>query len=147
MNNMEHDFIEGTAGNCKNCKNCKCHPLHTAVIILLLGILATVIYVAYMLPKIVRSEVQREPALKAGGVSNYERILNEVYNTPEYQKMMTQQLEQALTQNKAMMEMYSQQQNSGDVLEEPTQEDGAALSGAEALSGETPTVVDTGVAK
>ena len=30
-----------------------------------LGILAVVIYVAYMLPKIVRSEVQREPALKA----------------------------------------------------------------------------------
>lgn len=141
---MEHDFIDETAGNCRNCKNCKCHPLHTAAIILLLGILAVVIYVAYMLPKIVRSEVQREPALKAWGVANYERILNEVYNTPEYQKMMTQQLEQALTQNKAMMEMYSQQQNSGDVSGEPTQQDSTALSGAEALSGDT--VVNTGVA-
>lgn len=75
-----------------------------------------------MLPKIVRSEVSREPALKAWGVENYERILSEVYDTPEYKQMMTEQLEQALVQNKAMMEMYSQQGTIEDPAVEPAVE-------------------------
>lgn len=139
MNTMEHDFIEGNAGNCRNCKACKCHSLPVVVIVLLVWILAALIYMIMTLPSIVRSEVQREPALKAGGVANYERILNEVYDTPEYQKMMTDQLESALVQNKAMMEMYSQQQASGSTSENPTEETGAVSWAVEA-----PAVEQTG---
>ena len=98
--------------------------------------MAALIYMIKALPAMIRSEVQREPALKAGGVANYERILNEVYATPEYQQMMTEQLESALVQNKAMMEMYSQKEASGETEDDSTQE-------SELASWATDTPTDT----
>ncbi len=143
MNKMEHEFIEKKNENCKSCSS---QPLPVVVILLLLGILVSLIYMITVLPNIVRSEVQREPALKAWGVANYERILNEVYNTPEYQKMMTEQLEAALVQNKQMMQMYSEQAASGDVSQEPALEETDVVPTTDELSGEIPAVVESGVA-
>lgn len=84
--------------------------------ILLLGTFLCSLYVALNL----RSEVSREAALRAGGRDNYERVLKEIYDTPDYKEMMKKSIDGSLAESKAMMQEYSQQQATEPTTLDPS---------------------------
>lgn len=66
-----------------------------------------------MLPRMVKKELVKEQALKAGGIENYEKLNKEIYDTKDYKEMMKSQVDMFIQQNKATMEMYKQQAQQG----------------------------------
>jgi hypothetical protein len=63
-----------------------------------------------LMPKIIRKEIIAEQALKAWGIENYNKLNDEIYNTPVYKEAMKQQVDMFIQQSKMQMEMQQQAQ-------------------------------------
>jgi hypothetical protein len=66
-----------------------------------------------LLPSLIKKHIVAEQAIKAGGISNYERINREIYETPEYKERMKAEVENFIQQSKLQMEMMKQQEQQG----------------------------------
>ncbi len=90
------------------------------------------------LPRIVKRELAEDQALKAGGMDNYKRLNDQIYNTQDYKDYMKTQVDAFIEQNKATMEMYKQQQAGSNqtMMPETGEEETATGTGAMMMSGD-----------